>query len=829
MRSRVALLSSFLFFLRLSVLRPSACSRAHSWTSLWGGVLVFLAASQALPLPSEAVARRVIEDGAAQLEARLVVSSGPDRRVGVLFDLAPGWHLYWRNPGDTGIAPKLEFRAPGHAIGEILWPAPRVFEEADGLFTTYGYEGRVLLGAPIEPDPGSPRVGVEASAAVADPGVGAAAETVAVEGEVLICRTECIPASFALSSPLNPDLAESQQRRIDAAFADALERAPVSSAHLGLEARAGWIQPGERPADHHPTEAMEGHAAPRLIRLVVQSCPDPRSRGASGTRACPTAPSAADTPLFVPFEADTLELSGTHLRSVTPAGNGFALEIAATLLAPHGEGGGGGGEDGRERLHGLVPVRDASGRLRHVEIDVPIGSAAAVLPGAAAAAPGTGTGTGTGTGMGWAQILLLAWIGGLVLNGMPCVLPVLAIKIFALAELAERERREIRLQGLAYTAGVLGSMAILAAVVIGLRAAGHSVGWGFQFQEPLFVAGIAAVIVAFALNLFGVFEIELGQGRLASVGQDASGTRRSLFEGLLAVVLATPCTAPFLGTAVGFAFAASGPVILSIFLAIGLGLASPFLAVSFFPAFARFIPRSGPWMLKLRAGLGFCLLATAVWLLWVLGQSGGAQAVVQTVAALLLLAFLLWVFGQLQPLPSVWIGRTAAATLLGLSVAGFNAIDLDPLPEGGRAAGAKAGATGHTPGTRPGDGRDWQPWSPTAVAAALAAGQPSFVVFTADWCITCQVNERAVLDRADIRTAMKERGYALFKADWTRRDERIRNELAKFGRAGVPLYLVYSPDAPTRPRVLSELLSRREVLAALESDPRHISLKATHR
>ncbi len=781
--------------LALSAVVYSRWYRLRLLVFLSTGLLVGLSPIRAPSLPAEAVARTVIEDGSPQLEARLVVSSGPDRRVGVLFDLAPGWHLYWRNPGDTGIAPELDFRAPGHAIGELLWPAPRVFEEADGLFTTYGYEGRVLLGAPIFPDPGAPRAG--AAASVLDPDAEAETGTVAVQGEVLICRTECIPASFALSSPLDPALPESEQQHIDAAFADARQRAPISSALLGLEASAGWAQPGEAGGGEGGEDAAREE--PRRIRLVVRSCPD-----GGGNNDCPTAPSAADAPLFVPFDSDTLELSGVRLRSVTSTGDAFALEIAATLLEPREP-----RAEGGDRLHGLIPVRDGSGQLRHVEIDVAIGATAAALP-----ADSTSTPIAR-----WAQVLLLALLGGLVLNGMPCVLPVLAIKIFALAELAERDRREIRLQGLAYTAGVLGSMGILAAIVIGLRAAGHSVGWGFQFQEPLFVAAIAAVIVAFALNLFGVFEIELGQGRLASLGQEASGTRRSLFEGLLAVVLATPCTAPFLGTAVGFAFAASGPIILSIFLAIGLGLASPFLAVSFAPALARFIPRSGPWMLKLRTGLGFCLLATAVWLLWVLGQSGGAEAVVQTLAALLLLAFLLWTFGQLQPLRSVWLGRAAAVAILGLAVFGFNAIDLDPLPDTG--PGDEA--------TRAGLDQEWQPWSPTEVAAALAAGRPSFVVFTADWCITCQVNERTVLERAEIRAALAERDFALFKADWTRRDETIRRELAKFGRAGVPLYLVYSPDAPTQPRVLSELLSQSEVLAALEPDPDHIFLKAARR
>ncbi len=261
---------------------------------------------------------------------------------------------------------------------------------------------------------------------------------------------------------------------------------------------------------------------------------------------------------------------------------------------------------------------------------------------------------------------------------MPCVLPVLAIKVVAVADMAEKDPGEVRLHGIAYTSGVLGSMAVLAVIVLGLRAAGHSVGWGFQFQEPLFVAAISAVLVAFALNLFGVFEIELGQGRLAAIGQGSTGFQRSVFEGLLAVVLATPCSAPFLGTAVGFAFASSAAAIVAIFLAIGLGLASPFLLGDVpVPSAARFIPRSGPWMNTLRSGLGFSLLATVLWLLWVLGQSGGAEAVVSTTGVLLALAFLLFCFGQLQPSRSVWIGRLGVLAIAAVAATGFNLIEFD--------------------------------------------------------------------------------------------------------------------------------------------------------
>ncbi|HKK50369.1 MAG TPA: protein-disulfide reductase DsbD domain-containing protein, partial [Myxococcota bacterium] len=627
--------------------------------------------SLAPSVPDEALARALIEEGEAQLEARLVVGRaegdghdasrprrGP-RRVGVLFEMAPGWHLYWRHPGDTGIAPRLDFAAPGRIVGEIAWPAPRVFEEADGLFTTYGYEGRVLLGAPLEgPEDGAGHVRVEA--------------------DVLLCRTECVPASFSLSTPLEPGLPAAEQAGLDAAFTEALRQTPTPSAALGLEAEARW-------ADAAPGADETGR-----ILLSIRSCPNGPPRGPGAVPAapddaprppggditwrkrpdfdavCPRAPSASDAPLFAPLHADPLELSGARLVSATDSGEDFTLEIAALRIGDGSEPGDGAPID---RLQGVVTLRDPQGGSRAVEVDLPIAPAEAKAGLPEAGAIGR-----------WARIFLLALLGGLILNGMPCVLPVLAIKVVAVADLAQRDRREVRLQGLAYTLGVLGSMAILASVVVGLRAAGHSVGWGFQFQEPLFVAAISAVVVAFALNLFGVFEIELGQGRLAGLGQEASGIRRSVFEGLLAVVLATPCTAPFLGTAVGFAFASSGAGILSIFLAIGLGLASPFLAVSFSPGLARFIPRSGPWMLKLRAGLGFSLLATTLWLLWVLGQSGGVRAVIETLAALLCLAFLLWGFGQLQPLRSVWLGRAGATGLLGLSLFGLNTIELRPDP-----------------------------------------------------------------------------------------------------------------------------------------------------
>lgn len=729
-------------------------------------------------LPASARTLAVFEEEVPQLAATLVVAPEPPARVGVVFDLAPGWHLYWRNPGETGVAPEFEVSADGHSAGPIEWPVPTTFREADDLFTTYGYEGRVLLAVPLTPDgAGSP---ADASRPSAERARGTeSGARVRVEGTVLVCRTQCVPASFSLASPLVPATSEADRASIASLFRTTRERLPREATAIGWRVDAAW------------DAASPAIDATGAITLTLDPCPSDRAR-------CPSLEPGQDAAAFLPFEGDVFEFE-PESRLSSPISTGpIRLVLAATRL-----------ETGSDRLRGVVRLRERDGRLLHAEIDVPIRA------GEAAGGPAMGATSSTGptdavSPLALIHVVLLALLGGFILNGMPCVLPVLAIKIVSVADLAERDPREVRLHGLAYTAGVLGSMLVLALFVVALRAAGHAVGWGFQFQEPLFVAGIAALLVAFALNLFGVFEIELGQGRLAAVGQEATGLSRSAFEGLLAVVLATPCTAPFLGTAVGLAFASSGLFVVAIFLAIGVGLAFPFLIVSFFPALARLVPRSGPWMLKLRAGLGFCLLATVVWLLWIVGQSAGTDALVSLMAALLFLGFLLWVFGQMQPMRSPWLARASAIAIAGVAFGSFNLIEFEP----------SAAAAAQTGSVSPDAESGFLAYDEVAVRETLARGVPAFVVFTADWCITCKVNERTVLDRPAVREALARAGYALFKADWTRRDDTIRTKLAEFGRAGVPLYLVYDPARPDEPEVLSELLTEEAVVAALAPNTR---------
>ena len=399
------------------------------------------------------------------------------------------------------------------------------------------------------------------------------------------------------------------------------------------------------------------------------------------------------------------------------------------------------------------------------------------------------------------QVLGLALLGGLLLNLMPCVLPVLAIKALALAELSQSSRAEARRQAIAYTAGIELSLLALAGVVAGMRAAGSAVGWGFQFQQPAYLAILGALLVLFALNLFGVFEITASPSRLAALGSQTDGARRSFWDGLLTVALATPCSAPFLGTAVGFALTGASFWIFPVFAAIGAGLAFPLAIVGANPKWVRWLPRPGAWMQELRAWLGFGLLATVVWLAWILGRNADIDVAARWLGWLLALSCLAWRLGVRQRAGLAtppWVAALAAAALL---VVGIGAVRVAPATPTGDIAQLAT--------TR---------WSRSAVATSLRAGQPAFVIFTADWCITCKANEKLVLSDPRIAEALASGKFEVFEGDWTKADPEISRELARFGRAGVPFYAIFAPEA--RPQVLPELLTVDGVLAAVASAER---------
>lgn len=405
------------------------------------------------------------------------------------------------------------------------------------------------------------------------------------------------------------------------------------------------------------------------------------------------------------------------------------------------------------------------------------------------------------------QALAFALLGGLILNLMPCVFPVLAMKAAAFARLAGHARSEMRRDGLAYTAGVLVSFAAMAGVLIALRSTVGEVSWGFQFQSPVFSLLIAYLFFVVGLNLSGVFEVG---NRLAGVGQglvSRGGTTGAFFTGVLAVIVATPCTAPFMAAALGFALSQPGPATVAVLLAMGLGLALPYLALSMTPALQRLMPRPGPWMDRLRQFLAFPMYASAVWMIWVLTQQTGADGVLYALGGMILIAFAIWLLRLGSGASAgTWARRGLAAAAVLLAFAATLKLDDSPATAASASGGPNAGVSFE----------GWERFSRARMAEAVAAGKPVFVDFTAAWCITCLVNERVALEVPAVRRAFEQAGVVKLKGDWTNRDAEISGVLKELGRAGVPLYLFWAPGAD-RPKILPQVLTEQLILSELSS------------
>jgi thiol:disulfide interchange protein len=395
------------------------------------------------------------------------------------------------------------------------------------------------------------------------------------------------------------------------------------------------------------------------------------------------------------------------------------------------------------------------------------------------------------------QMLGFAMIGGLILNVMPCVLPVISLKIFGFVSEAGIEPKKAFWLSMAFSLGIIGCFSALAAIVVLLQTAGAQVGWGFQFQDSRFILFISCLVFAFALNLFGVFELSVSAQATQGLAKLAGGHGYggAFFQGVFATVLATPCTAPFLGTASAFAFAQPGWVTFLVFLFIGLGMAFPYLLLAVNPKWLRYLPKPGDWMLRLKQCMGFLLAGTLLWLMWILGQMRGVDAVVELGAILLVIAILAWIKG------AFWTPFSSARSRMLALVAMVFVLLL---------ASAAYGFV-----TKPSQ-LVWQPFSKSALDEARSSGKPVFVDFTADWCITCKSNERFAIDTPRVRQEFLKRNVVVLKADWTKGDPEITEILKKFGRAGVPMYLFYpGGTGETQPVLLPELITSQTVLDAL--------------
>lgn len=449
------------------------------------------------------------------------------------------------------------------------------------------------------------------------------------------------------------------------------------------------------------------------------------------------------------------------------------------------------------------------------EVVLTIGPGGQAVESAAFTAPGAASGGESGggepsdpAGASLAWMLGLAVLGGLILNAMPCVLPVLSLKVFGLVRSAGHGRSEVVRGGLATASGILVSFWALALAAILARSAGAAVGWGVQFQRPGFVAVLAVIVVLFCLNLWGLFEINLPQ-RLAQVGGRGprEGAAGHFVSGLFTTLMATPCSAPFLGTAIGFALAQEAPVILAIFTAIGLGMSLPYLLLAVAPGTAKLFPRPGAWMETVRGVMGFLLAAAAVWLFYVLSAQMSPERVAAIQLGLLGLALFTWLRHRGVTAPAfkriAGAGMAAAvAVIIGLAVW-----------SGG---GARAQATETTAGLIA-----WQPFDRAKAESLSTGGQLVFVDVTADWCFTCKVNERLVLETPEVASAFTESNVIPMKADWTNRNDEIAKFLAEHGRYGIPFYLLYRPGK--EPHVFSELLTKEGLVAKVKEAAQQVA------
>jgi len=418
------------------------------------------------------------------------------------------------------------------------------------------------------------------------------------------------------------------------------------------------------------------------------------------------------------------------------------------------------------------------------------------------------------TGLSLWQALLYAFIGGLILNIMPCVLPVIALKILGFVGQAKENPRRARLLGLIYALGVLVSFLVLAGVVIGLKAAGQSAGWGMQFSSPYFLIVMTTLVLLIALNLFGVFDVSLGGRAMGAAAGLASkhGPAGAFFNGFLATALATSCTAPFLGAAVGFAFAPDQTALrtLLIFLMVGVGLAFPYVVLSWQPAWLKFLPKPGPWMERFKIAMGFPMLAAAVWLFSLVSAHYGDRAWWFAIF-LVSVALAAWIYGE-------FLQRHRAKPLIA-------ALAIVAVLAGGYSFALESNLRWRQPLSQFGpdlarerdpNGVPWQAWSPAAIAEARATGRPVLVDFTATWCLTCNTIVKPALESASVRAKLKETNALPLLADFTARPAKMADELQKFGRAGVPLVLVYPKEPGRPPIVLPEVVTPGMVVNALE-------------
>jgi thiol:disulfide interchange protein DsbD len=715
-------------------------------------LLAWLGTALGLALVSMVQAATPSHVQASLVAAETSIHPGKPFTVALHFVHDPHWHTYWLNPG-TGLATEIEWTLPaGWKAGPIQWPAPIPLKNRLNDIVGNGYEGDLLLPVTITP--------------AADAKVG---ETVQLKAATtwLMCEEICVPGSadLTLSLPVSADPAQP-----DAQWGDKI-RAVVAGLPRADSAWQVSAVCGEKEITLTVKSTQGGHTPekPRFFaddNLVAYELPQPVKAEGANTWVI-TMPISPDGPK-----------DSTKLLGVLTSDNGWM----------------------------------ADGSLRGLRVEVPF---AAVTPGVGGTATVTapaGTGGHPATPSQAASspaslpaTLALAFIGGLILNLMPCVFPVLGIKILGFVNQSGHERGKVVAHGLTFAAGVLLSFWTLAGALALLRSGGSQLGWGFQLQSPVFVFALSALLLAFAMNMSGVYEFGLSATGIGSNLQSKSGLAGSFFTGVLATVVATPCSAPFLAPALGAALAVSTAESFAIFTTIAIGLSLPYLLLSIFPQAIKVLPRPGAWMETFKQLMAFPLYATVGYLLWVLAGQVSDEGLLNAFFGLTLVAMGVWAYGRYNA-PGAKPGRArfGVAALIALAIAGAW------LGWPKTAAAASSTAPGAVPEVV------WEKWSPEAVAKLRGEGRIVYVDFTARWCATCQANKKLVFHSNDVLRAFADRKIVTLRADWTNQDPAITAELAKYNRSAVPFNVVWLPgkDAPV---ILPELLTPNVVLEAVKS------------
>lgn len=724
-----------------------------------------------VPTPLQASA---LEESRPHVKGEIVqegqtISAGHPFWVAIHLSIEPDWHVYWKNPGDAGVPISIEWTLPqGFEASAVEWPFPEKFTLDD--LVGFGYENEVTLLVQMTP-----------------PSELVPNTTPSLEAKVnwLVCSsTSCQPGGTTLKLPLM--VGQDSPTPQTALFSKAREKIPLSYSHLKATRQVGDIQ-------LELTDLSDNLFKDKTIESIY----------------------------FFPEEQDLIDLSAAQtIAKSTESPHGYLITLKESGDRESTE---------NDRLRGVLVFQTLKGQKKKsiaIAIDRPIENQAPLLNGGelSLASPPVSkphqlkqdtdkpSDDSHAFQGGLALALAFAFLGGMILNLMPCVLPVMSFKVMSFVKMAGQSRTLTFRHGLIFSLGVIVSFWILASAILTLRTYGQIVGWGFQLQHPLFVLILATLLFLFALNLFGLFEWGMflsswaGDKQVRHKNRSSNGYTGSFFSGVLATAVATPCTGPFLGSAVGFALTLPSLQALLIFTSLGVGMSFPYLLLAAFPACLRFLPKPGPWMETFKQLMGFVMMATVLWLIWVFSAQTNSFSIICLLAGFFFLSIGCWVYGK-GCVPSISKKNRVLAFAF-VALFGYIGVQTMLFP---RADWDREDTIGMEKGNSL---STWQNFSPDLVAQLTKEGKPVLIDFTAKWCLICQTNH-IVLNSGEVVKSLDKAGVVRMKADWTKNDPVITKELSKFGRNSVPLYVLYKPGE-AKPTILPQVLTPDVVLSYLD-------------